>query len=149
MILHERFLKPVKISAVVISVIYLLVVCAINLASLEHTNAITAIISPLFGTSSTFVMGILAMLLCLSTVLLFVGGVSRLICGLTSEYQGMLGLLNRRLKNGAPVGATAFLCAINALVLGLEYMKVFTTEDLVALADGFFIANATITPCSV
>lgn len=136
--------KAVKISAVVISVIYLLVVCAIQFASLEHTNAITALISPLFGTYSLFVMGILAMLLCLSTVLLFVGGVSRLISGLTSEYQGMLGLLNRRLKNGAPVGATVFLCAINALVLGLVYMKVFTTEDLVALADGFFIANATI-----
>lgn len=136
--------KAVKISAVVISVIYLLVVCAIQFASLEHTNAITALIYPLFGTSSAFVMGILAMLLCLSTVLLFVGGVSRLISGLTSEYKGVLGLLNRRLENGAPVGATVFLCAINAIVLGLVYMKVFTTEDLVALADGFFIANATI-----
>lgn len=136
--------KAVKISAVVISVIYLLVVCAIQFASLEHTNAITALIYPLFGTFSAFVMGILAMLLCLSTVLLFVGGVSRLISGLTSEYKGVLGLLNRRLENGAPVGATVFLCSINAVVLGLVYLKVFTTEDLVALADGFFIANATI-----
>lgn len=136
--------KAVKISAVVISVIYLLVVCAIQFASLAHTNAITALIYPLFGRSSAFVMGILAMLLCLSTVLLFVGGVSRLISGLTSEHKGVLGLLNRRLENGAPVGATVFLCTINAIVLGLVYAKVFTTEDLVALADGFFIANATI-----
>lgn len=136
--------KAVKISAVLISVIYLLVVCAIQFASLDHTNAITALIYPLFGRSSAFVMGILAMLLCLSTVLLFVGGVSRLISGLTSEHKGVLGLLNRRLENGAPVGATVFLCTINAIVLGLVYEKVFTTEDLVALADGFFIANATI-----
>lgn len=83
--------KAVKISAVVISIIYLLVVCAIQFASLDHTNAITALIYPLFGTSSTFVMGILVMLLCLSTVLLFVGGVSRLISGLTAEYKGALG----------------------------------------------------------
>lgn len=136
--------KAVKISAIIISVIYLLVICAIQFAALEHTNAITALIYPLFGTHSVFVMGMLAMLLCLSTVLLFVGGVSRLISGLTSECQGILGLLNKRLENGAPVGATVFLCSINAIVLGLVYVKVFTTEDLVALADGFFIANATI-----
>jgi len=71
--------KAVKISAVIISLIYLLVVCAIQCASLDRTNTITALIYPLFGTTSAFVMGILAMLLCLSTVLLFVGGVSRLI----------------------------------------------------------------------
>lgn len=136
--------KAVKISAAIISVIYLLVVCAIQFASLEHTNAITALIYPLFGSSSEWVMGILAMLLCLSTVLLFVGGISRLICGLTSKYIGLRGLLNRRLQNGSPVGATLFLCTINAIVLGLVYSNVFTTEDLVALADGFFIANATI-----
>ncbi len=136
--------KAVNISAVIISIIYLLVVSAIQFASLNHTNTITALIYPLFGVSSEFIIGILAMLLCLSTVLLFVGGVSRLISGLTSEHKGVLGLLNRRLENGAPVGAIVFLCAINTIVLGLVYVKVFTTEDLVALADGFFIANATI-----
>ena len=136
--------KAVKISAVIISLIYLLVVCAIQCASLDRTNTITALIYPLFGTASAFVMGILAMLLCLSTVLLFVGGVSRLICGLAAEATGILGLLNRRLENGAPVGATLFLCSINAIVLGLVTLNVFTTQDLVALADGFFIANATI-----
>ena len=136
--------KAVKISAVIMTLIYLLVVSAIQLASLEPSTAITVLISPLFGTSSALIMGFLAMLLCLSTVLLFVGGVSRLICGLTSELIGVRGLLNKRLKNGSPVGATLFLCTINASVLGLVYLKIFTTEDLVALADGFFIANATI-----
>ncbi len=136
--------KAVKISAVIISVIYLLVVCAIQWASLDRTNTITALLYPLFGTASAYVIGVLAMLLCLSTVLLFVGGVSRLICGLTAETTGILGLLNRRLKNGAPLGATVFLCSINATVLCLVTLNIFTTQDLVALADGFFIANATI-----
>ena len=136
--------KAVKISAIAISIIYLLVVSAIQFASLEPNSAIMALIYPLFGTSSVFVMGILAMLLCLSTVLLFVGGVSRLICGLTSEYTDIRGVLNKRLKNGAPVGATLFLSMINATVIGLVSCNVFTIEDLVALADGFFIANATI-----
>ena len=84
------------------------------------------------------------MLLCLSTVLLFLGGVSRLISGLTAQSKGVLALLNRRLKNDVPIGATLFLCSINAIVLGLVDLKIFTTEDLVALADGFFISNATI-----
>jgi len=136
--------KAVKISAVIISAIYLLVVCAIQFASLDHANAITALIYPLFGTSSDLVIGILAMLLCLSTVLLFLGGVSRLISGLTAQSKGVLALLNRRLKNDVPIGATLFLCSINAIVLGLVDLKIFTTEDLVALADGFFISNATI-----
>jgi APA family basic amino acid/polyamine antiporter len=136
--------KAVKISAVVISIIYLLVICAIQFASLKHTNAITALIYPLFGTSSEFVIGILAMLLCLSTVLLFVGGVARLISGLTSQNKGIIGLLSTRLQNGSPIGATLFLCTVNAVVLGLVSVNVFTLKDLVALADGFFIANATI-----
>lgn len=136
--------KAVKISAVAISLIYLLVVCAIQFTSLKHPNAITALIYPLFGTLSEGVIGLLAMLLCLSTVLLFVGGVSRLICGLTSEQKGVRGLLNKRLQNGSPVVATLFLCTINAMVIGLVYLNVFTIEDLVALADGFFIANAAI-----
>lgn len=136
--------KAVKISAVVISIIYLLVICAIQFASLKHTNAITALIYPLFGTSSEFVIGILAMLLCLSTVLLFVGGVARLISGLTSQNKGIIGLLSTRLQNGSPINATLFLCTINAVVLGLVAMNIFTLKDLVALADGFFIANATI-----
>ena len=95
--------KGVKISAVVISLIY-----------------------PIFGGLSEGVMGVLAMLLCLSTVLLFVGGVSRLICGLTSEHQGATGLLNKRLQNGSPVVATLFLCTINAIVIGAVYLISFT-----------------------
>ncbi|AFL68447.1 APC family permease [Sulfurospirillum barnesii] len=136
--------KAVKISAVIISVIYLLVVCAIPFVAPKHPNAMTALISPLFGSISDEVMGILVMLLCLSTVLLFVGGVSRLICGLACEHKGILRLLSTRLQNGSPISATLFLSAINALVLGLVCVNVFRTEDLVALADGFFIANATI-----
>lgn len=136
--------KAVKISAVIISIIYLLVICAIQFAALEPSTAITALIAPLFGSSSPLVMGVLATLLCLSTVLLFVGGVSRLIAGLTSKSKGVLALLQKRLSNGSPIYATLFLCTINAIVLGLVYAHLFTTEDLVALADGFFIANATI-----
>lgn len=136
--------RAVKISAVIISIIYLLVVSAIQFASLDHPNSITALIYPLFGNLSDFVMGILALLLCMSTVLLFVGGVSRLISGLTSHHEGLLGFLNKRLENGAPIGAILFLCTINATVLGLVHLEVFSTQDLVALADGFFIANATI-----
>ena len=84
------------------------------------------------------------MLLCLSTVLLFVGGVARLISGLTSQNKGIIGLLSTRLQNGSPINATLFLCTINAVVLGFVSMNIFTLKDLVALADGFFIANATI-----
>ena len=141
----ERMIpKAVKISAVIISVIYLLVISAIQFAHLPHTNAITALIYPLFKDSSALVMGILAVLLCLSTVLLFVGGVSRLISGLATSKEGIVGLLNKRLSNDAPVGATVFLCTVNGIVLGLVHIGVFSTQDLVALADGFFIANATI-----
>lgn len=132
--------KAVKISAVAISLIYLLVVCAIQFTSLKHPNAITALTYLLFGTLSEGVIGILAMLLCLSTVLLFVGGVSRLICGLSSEYQGVK---QTSLKWLTYCSYTVFM-HINALVIGLVYLNVFTIEDLVALADGFFIANAAI-----
>lgn len=145
-VLHPKTTIPraVKMSAVVISVIYLMVICAIQFADLQDENAITAIISPLFGKSSGLIMGILSLMLCLSTVLLFVGGVARLIAGISASQTTPINLLSRRLRNGAPLGAIIFLCAANAIVLLLVYLKIFNTEDLVALADGFFIANAAI-----
>lgn len=136
--------RAVKISAVVISMIYLLVISAIQFTHLQDENAITALIYPLFGKSSALVMGILALMLCISTVLLFVGGVARLIAGISSGQNNLLNLLNKRLHNGAPLGAVLFLCSVNIFVLFLVHFEIFTIEDLVALADGFFIANATI-----
>lgn len=136
--------KAVKLSALLMSLIYLLVICAIQFTSLHQNNAITALISPLFGASSVWVMGILALLLCMSTVLLFVGGVSRLISGLTSQSNTLLRHLSHRLENGAPIGAIFFLCSINAMVIVLVSMGFLNTQDLVLLADGFFIANASI-----
>lgn len=136
--------RAVKISAVVISVIYLMVICAIQFTDLKGENAITTLISPIFGEKSALVMAVLALMLCISTILLFVGGVARLIAGISSGQKYPLNLLSKRLQNGAPLGAVLFLCAANGIVLFLVHLKIFTTEDLVALADGFFIANAAI-----
>lgn len=98
----------------------------------------------LFGANSAFVMGILGLVLCISTMLLFVGGVARSIAGLSSVQKYPVHLLSKRLQNGAPFGAVLFLCAANGIVLFLVHLKIFTTENLVTLAEGFFIANAVI-----
>lgn len=136
--------KAVKISAFFISVIYLLVISAIQFTSMHESSAITALIYPLFGSISVWIMGILALLLCMSTVLLFVGGVSRLISGLTTPKTNLLKHLSHRLENGAPIGAILFLCTMNMLVILLVSKGLLNTQDLVSLADGFFIANASI-----
>ncbi|MGL1932837.1 MAG: amino acid permease [Desulfotalea sp.] len=136
--------KATKISAIIISIIYLLVISAIQFTHIQDDNAITALIYPICGDASPLVMGICALVLCISTVLLFVGGVARLIAGLSSQQENMTHILSKRRSNGTPIYAVLLLCSINSIVLFLVHFDILTIENIVALADGFFIANAII-----
>ncbi|EKD37777.1 MAG: Amino acid permease-associated protein, partial [uncultured bacterium] len=85
----------------------------------------------------------LTLSLCTATYLLFVGGVARLIGALAREdfLPRILAASNRE---GAPVGAIVALTAVHLAVALAASWGAVTVETLVALADGFFIANATI-----
>ena len=136
--------KAVNVSICIIALITLVVAAAIQVASPQMGDGgITIILQPLFGSHSGGVMAFLTLSLCVTTYLMFVGGVARLICAVS--YEKMLPqILGRRARNGAPIGAILFLTLFYVLVFFATYKDIITIAQLVALADGFFIANALI-----
>ena len=143
----RTIMRAVGFSAVVITLVSLTVGAAVQFAAPELAGTgrlqVTAIITPLFGGWSRQVMALLTLSLCTATYLLFVGGVARLIGALAREdfLPRILAASNRE---GAPVGAIVALTAVHLAVALAASWGAVTVETLVALADGFFIANATI-----
>lgn len=129
-------------SAVIISIVYALMalaICVGNFPSQTKEFKLVYLIQPLFHQYSNFVLLIMSMILCVGTLVLFVGGVSRLISSLN-----FFSYTSKHLKNNAPIGALNVLSFIYCITLFLVYLGFLSLDELVAFADGFFIANAII-----
>ena len=104
-------------------------------------DGVAALLSPLFGAWGGPVLGALALALCATTYLMFVGGVARLAASLAAD-----GILPRvvglRASSGAPAGGIGLLWGAHAVVLAAVGRGVIDVTGLVALADGFLLANA-------
>ncbi len=104
-------------------------------------DGVAALLTPLFGAWGGPVLGALALALCATTYLMFVGGVARLAASLAAD-----GILPRavglRARTGAPAGGIGLLCGAHAVVLAAVGRGVIDVTGLVALADGFLLANA-------
>ena len=97
------------------------------------------LIEPIFGSFSHIILSSISVILCIGTLILFVGGVSRLI-----SYLAFTKYTSKHLRTGAPIGALNFLALIHIGMLILVYFNYLTLDNLVAFADGFFIANAIV-----
>ncbi|WP_353116721.1 APC family permease [Nitratidesulfovibrio sp.] len=104
-------------------------------------DGVAALLTPLFGAWGGPVLGALALALCATTYLMFVGGVARLAASLAAD-----GILPRvvglRAATGAPAGGIGMLCGAHMVVLAAVGRDVIDVTGLVALADGFLLANA-------
>lgn len=104
-------------------------------------DGVAALLTPLFGAWGGPVLGALALALCATTYLMFVGGVARLAASLGAD-----GILPRavgmRARTGAPAGGIGLLCGAHMVVLAAVGRGVIDVTGLVALADGFLLANA-------
>ena len=135
--------NAVKLSAVIISLVYILTTLAICFGEFENKSTeefkLVWLIRPLFGNYSDEILASISMILCVGTLILFVGGVARLISSLKlNSYT------SKHLKNKTPIGALNFLSLIYIITLFLVYFEYLSLDNLVAFADGFFIANAVI-----
>jgi amino acid efflux transporter len=133
--------SSVKLSAIVISLVYILTTIAICFGefSKDEDFKLVWIIEPIFKEFSNVILASVSTILCVGTLILFVGGVSRLISSLKlSSYT------SKHLKNNTPIGALNLLSMIYIITLLLVYFDFLSLENLVAFADGFFIANAII-----
>jgi len=133
----------VVISAVIVSFVYLLLACAICFGNFDSKDVesfkLIWIIEPIFHSYSQILLSSISLVLCIGTLILFVGGVARLIASLKlTKY------LSKHTQNRAPIGALNFLSIIYFITLYLVYKHMLSLDNLVAFADGFFISNAII-----
>lgn len=133
--------NAVIISAILVSLVYILITLAICFGEFpkDEEFKLVWLIEPIFGTFSTTLLASISLILCIGTLILFVGGVARLISSLElTSYTSKL------TKTRVPLGALNFLTLVYMLTLVLVYFKILSLANLVAFADGFFIANALI-----
>lgn len=133
--------NAVVFSAVVVSLVYILITLAICFGEFpkDENFKLVWLIQPIFGTFSHLILATISMILCVGTLILFVGGVARLISSLEfTKYT------SKHLTNGTPIGSLNFLSIVYIITLTLVYLKYLSLDNLVAFADGFFIANAII-----
>jgi APA family basic amino acid/polyamine antiporter len=139
--------RAVTFSVCIMALVSLTVSAAVQMIDPQmivgRTITITDLIRPLFGVGSDVIMAVLVSSLCITSYLLFTGGVARLIYSLAGE--GYLpGFLSIKSRTKAPAPAILVLASFHLAVLAGVYFQVTDIEQLVALADGFFIANALI-----
>lgn len=133
--------KAVIFSAIMVSSVYILLTLAICLGEFpkDEEFKLLMLIEPLFGKVSNIILTSISVILCIGTLILFVGGVSRLIKSLEIST-----FTSKTTKNGVPIGALNLLSLFYIITLLLVYFDYLTLDNLVAFADGFFIANAII-----
>lgn len=133
--------NAVMFSAIIISLVYILTTLAICFGEFPKNEEFKLVwlIEPIFGEFSDEILATVSMILCVGTLILFVGGVARLISSLN-----LTSFTSKHMKNDTPIGALNFLSIIYMITLSLVYYKYLTLSNLVAFADGFFIANAII-----
>ena len=130
-------------SVIVVSLVYILVASAICFGDFTHKGdeafKLVWIIEPLFKEYANTILTTITLFLCIGAIILFIGGVARLISSLKlSKYT------SKHISSGAPIGALNFLALVHMVTLLFVYLDIFSIANLVAFADGFFIANAII-----
>lgn len=143
--LQRTIPRAVGLSALIISALSLLVAAAVQgmnpAFAAAHGREVSALLVPVFGSGGRWLLAVLVLALCMITYVAFTGSVARLAASLAREgfFPAVLGRKNRA---GAPAAALAGLSVQQGVMFVLVIFGVFSVEDLVAMADAFFIANA-------
>ncbi len=142
--------KAVFYSAIVIAIVCLTVVAAIQWIDPTKIGfngnsdlKLAVILIPLFGSLSTFLITFVTTALCVSTYLLVVGGVARLIASQATEG-ALPKMLTFRSKKNVPLIGIITLIIIHILVVILLYFNLLQLEQIVVIANAFFLANILI-----
>ena len=135
--------NAVMFSAIIVSTVYILMCLSISFGDFPNkaneSFKLIWLIEPLFKSYSNVIISSISLVLCIGTLILFVGGVARLISSLK-----LTTYTSKHLSNNTPLGALNLLSMIYIITLVFVYFNVLTLDNLVAFADGFFIANAII-----
>ncbi len=130
-------------SLVVVTLIYLIVALAIQSFGYSKHLSLVDLLLPLFGGLSEWILALLIAGLCLSTYLLIVGALARLVYDLSVD-RILPKVFNVKNKNDIPMRAVLYFSAAHLLVLALVGSGILNLEIIVSIANGFFLANALI-----
>ncbi|AIK39311.1 amino acid permease family protein [Bacillus pseudomycoides] len=137
--------QAITISTLTVTVVCLVVAGATQWivipSSHQEDLRITAILATLFGEFAVPLIAFITTVLCMSTYLLVVGGVSRLIAS-EAKYIKKLYTLSYRTKSNVSIYSLLFLIGIHTIVFICLYNDFITVEQIVAIANAFFICNA-------
>ncbi|MCH4886525.1 APC family permease [Acidaminobacter sp. JC074] len=135
------------ISIIVITLTYILIALSFNSIGNEGMT-LTQILYPVFKTFSPSILAILVTGLCMSTYILIVGALSRLVSSIATE--GYLPkLLMARNKHNIPTTPTYYFIIMHLIILTLNQLHLIDIESVVSFANGFFVLNAIIGLVSV
>ncbi len=146
--------RAVTLSVLAVTLVELAVALAMQMGVLPQRAGygVARLLYPLFGTAGPAVCAMLVTALCVTSYLMFVGGVARLVAALAlpwaKEDRGNAFLfraargMSARNAHGVPVMAVTLLCAAQVAVLVCCLLGLADMEHLVAVASGFFLTNA-------
>ncbi|MDP5276289.1 APC family permease [Chengkuizengella axinellae] len=141
--------KAIGFSALIITLVCLMVAASIQWAAIPNVNGasqltVASILTPIFGGFTGLIMGLIVPGLCLTSIILFIGGTARLIRSLSDE-----GILPKKLgfrtKRNIPLGGIITLSSFQIFLFIMIFYDWINVTQLVAIADGFFISNVFVT----
>jgi APA family basic amino acid/polyamine antiporter len=138
--------RAVLFSVCIMALVSLTVAAGVQMIDpglLQGRVSVADLLRPLFGPACDLFMAVLVSALCLTSYLLFTGSVARLMASLAEE-RFLPGLLAQRSTTNAPAAAILLLGLVHLATLIAVQLRLADIKGLVALADGFFIANALI-----
>lgn len=137
--------KAIALSVIIITIVCLVVAGATQWIDINQGQQrdlkLTMILTPLFGNIAPLLIAFITTILCMSTYLLVTGGVARIINS-ESKHVKLISLLSYRAETNVPVGALSLLSIFHFIVFIFLYVDLINMEQIVALANAFFISNA-------
>jgi amino acid efflux transporter len=137
---HKTIPRATILSVAIISGTYLMVAWAIHCCK-SDVPGITDIVKPLLGNWTASVLSGITTLLCVSTYLMIVGGITRLAYSLAKDGR-LPALLAGENRNGAPANAVFLYGCFHLLVIVLLQFDIIQLEQVIAFANVFFLSNA-------
>ncbi|PFM74940.1 amino acid permease [Bacillus sp. AFS077874] len=137
--------KAVALSFSVIALVSLTVALAFQWVhskdSISSDQSLAPLLQSLFGRWATPIISTITIVLCISTVLLVIGAVSRLVSD--QAKNGLLPTwLSFKNKNNVASRALLSLFCIHAVVFILFFLDIVSIQQLVSVANAFFLCNA-------
>ncbi|WP_338668978.1 APC family permease [Pseudodesulfovibrio methanolicus] len=140
---RRTMVRAALLAGAVVGLVSLAVAAGLQLGAFPQGagHGVAGLLHPLFGPAAPWIMAALVAALCVTTYLMFVGAVVRLVAHLARQG-GLPAWVGRRNGRGVPVAILAVYTLVHLGQLALVSLGVLDMAGILAIADGFFLVNA-------